>query len=160
MRVPPPLPLPRRLKYLLFCGCGIICLLIPLRVRYFLSLVEGESMLPSLRPRDVLLIDKFAYNNGPPSRGDIVMARYHNGLILKRIVGLPGEDIEVKSGTLYVNGTPIAEDHGIRKGPLDSCFYFAPVASRSRSRWVNQISALRWAKDSMEVPPQTSQQFG
>ena len=108
--------LPRRLILLLACGSALIALLLLLRVSFFLSVVQGESMLPNLRPGDVMLVDKHAYSSITPSRGDIVIAPYHDGLIVKRIVGLPGEELEVKAGTLYVDGDPIAESHGIRKG--------------------------------------------
>ena len=111
--------LPRRLKFLLVCGSALIGLLLPLRVRFFPSLVQGESMLPTLRPGDVMLIDKHAYNSVMPSRGDIVIARYHDGLIVKRIAGLPGEVIEVKDGALYINGHLIGENHGTTKGPME-----------------------------------------
>ncbi len=108
--------MPRRLMLLLAYGGALIALLLVLRVRFFLSIVQGESMLPSLRPGEVMLIDKHAYRSVTPSRGDMVIAHYHDGLIVKRIVGLPGEELEVKAGTLYVDGDPIAESHGIRKG--------------------------------------------
>lgn len=54
-----------------------------------------------------------------PERGDVVLARYGSDVILKRIVGLPGEEIEVKRGTVYVDGRPQNEEHGIEAGPLD-----------------------------------------
>ncbi len=111
--------LPRRLRLLLACGSALIALVLFLRVRCLLSVVQGESMLPSLRPGDVMLIDKHAYGSVTPSRGDVVIAHYHDGLIVKRIVGLPGEELEVKSGTLYVDGAPIAESHGVGKGLMD-----------------------------------------
>lgn len=112
-------PLPRRLALLLICGCGLICLLLALRVRFVLSVMQGESMEPSLHPGDVLLVDKRAYGNVSPSRGDIVITRYQNRLIVKRVVGLPGEEIEVKNGSLYINGSLLAEPHETRTGSLD-----------------------------------------
>lgn len=111
--------LTRRLKLILACGCALICVLFVLRVRFVLSLVQGESMLPSLRPGDMMLIDKYAYYNVMPTRGDIIVAKYRDGFIVKRIVGLPGEEIEVKGGMLFISGSPLVENYGIRKGPLD-----------------------------------------
>jgi len=47
------------------------------------------------------------------------MARYNGEFILKRIVGLPGEEVEVRKGTLYINGAALAEKHAVEPGSLD-----------------------------------------
>lgn len=101
MSIPRCLPTRRRLQLLLIGGAVLISLLLPLRIRFFLSLVEGESMVPSLRPGRVMLIDKFAYRNADPSREDIVIARYQEHLLVKRVVGLPGEEVEVNFESLW-----------------------------------------------------------
>lgn len=110
-------PLPRRALVL---GCvGLLLGVVVFRQCYRLTIVVGESMLPTLRPGELLLVDRGAYRMNPPERGDVVLARYGSEVILKRIVGLPGERIEVKHGTLYVDGRAQNEDHGIESGPLD-----------------------------------------
>ena len=75
-------------------------------------------MLPTLKPGDVLLVDKRAYKQVEPERGDIVVARHAGDLIVKRVVGLPGEEVEVKQGRLYVNGERVKENHAICPGYL------------------------------------------
>ena len=89
-----------------------------LRSAYQLAVVSGDSMLPTLKPGDVLLVDKRAYKQVEPERGDIVVARHAGDLIVKRVVGLPGEEVEVKQGRLYVNGERVKENHGICPGYL------------------------------------------
>jgi signal peptidase I len=88
------------------------------RSAYQLGVVSGDSMLPTLRSGSLLLIDKRAYEQVKPNRGDIVVARYAGGLVVKRVVGLPGEEVEVQRGRLYVNGTRVQESHAINPGDL------------------------------------------
>jgi len=102
----------------LIAGCGLICLLTVLANHYRLSMAVGESMLPTLNTGDLLLVDKLVYQNTDPRRGDIVVVRSRKELIVKRVVGLPGEEVEVINGTLSIDGAPQMEDHKIRLGPL------------------------------------------
>ena len=75
-------------------------------------------MLPTLHTGDLLLIEKRAYRHTNPERGDIVVVQYGRELIVKRIIGLPGEDVEVRTGTVYINQAPLAEKDVIQAGPL------------------------------------------
>jgi signal peptidase I len=108
--------LPRKKSLLLIAG--LIGLLLCLRSHFSLCLVKGESMLPSLRSGDLLLVDSFAYRRAGPERGDIVVARNQHGLIVKRVVGLPGEDVELRQGELLVNRLPVAEGYSVEPGWL------------------------------------------
>jgi signal peptidase I len=90
-----------------------------LRVFFCLSMVTGASMLPTLRPGDLLVVNKSAYRKVPPRRGDLVAIRGNRELLIKRIVGLPGEEVEVIGGRLYVNGFLIPEHYGTNDGSLD-----------------------------------------
>ena len=81
-------------------------------------MVSGDSMLPTLKPGDLLLIERHAYDQAEPDRGDIVVARQPGCLIVKRVVGLPGEEVEVKQGSIYVNGECVDEKHQINEGLL------------------------------------------
>jgi len=106
-------------KRILLLGIAIGAVLVPLRVRYQFALVSGESMLPTLRPGQLLLVDRSAYRHVSPQLGDIVLAHYGSDLIVKRIVGLPGEELELKHGVLYINGTQEVETHSVMPGLLD-----------------------------------------
>jgi signal peptidase I len=88
------------------------------RTRFRLSLVKGESMRPGLASGDMLVVDETAYASSAPRRGDIVVARDMKDLIVKRVVGLPGEVVEVHLGRLVVNGAPYLESHALVPGRL------------------------------------------
>ena len=98
---------------------GLLLAGLVFRAHYQLIIASGESMLPTVRPGDWLLVHKRAYRTTEPNRGDIIVARDGSGLIIKRIVGLPGEEVEVKRGALYVNGRPVNENHLIKAGLLN-----------------------------------------
>jgi len=76
-----------------------------------LMLISGDSMLPTLHGGQIVGINKLAYCVRPPERGDIVAIWTGEELIVKRIVGLPGEEIALRDGTLYVNGSPLHEPY-------------------------------------------------
>jgi signal peptidase I len=109
----------KRLLLILAVGVVLICGLEIFCTRFKLAVVAGESMLPTLRPGDLLIVDRRAYGYEQPRRDDIVVGRQGTGWIVKRVVGLPGEIVEVKKGTLFINGAPRREKHPMRPGDLD-----------------------------------------
>ena len=98
---------------------GLIGLLLAFRAHFAVFIAKGESMLPGLHSGDLVLVDKLAYRAEGPERGDIVVAREDNDLIVKRVVGLPGEEVELQQGKLYVNQRPFAEGYAIEPGWLN-----------------------------------------
>jgi len=98
---------------------GAFCAMLAFRSHYQVAIVVGGSMRPTLRPGDLLVVDKKAYRASEPARGDIIMARYRDELVVKRIIALPGEEVEVKQGTLYIDGMPRPEPHPTERGFLD-----------------------------------------
>jgi signal peptidase I len=82
--------------------------------------VEGFSMEPTLHTGQYLLVDKVSYMVGEPQRGDIVVLRFPQDPrrdFIKRIIALPGEEVEVRSGVVYIDGKPLEEPY-IRDKPL------------------------------------------
>jgi len=75
------------------------------------TVVYGQSMEPNLSPRQRLIIEKFSYRLRAPQRNDIVVVDLPqlDDMLVKRIVGLPGETIAVRAGLVYVNGAPLLE---------------------------------------------------
>lgn len=76
--------------------------------------VEGTSMLPMLEDQDRLFINKVAYRVGEIHRGDVVVFLYprdHEKSYIKRVVALPGDDLRIDHGQVYVNGRRIAEPY-------------------------------------------------
>lgn len=74
--------------------------------------VNGGSMKPTLDSGDVVLINRLAYDLGTPKRFDIaVFSRENSGLNMKRIIGLPGETVQIKDNRIYIDGEVLeAED--------------------------------------------------
>lgn len=76
--------------------------------------VEGTSMLPQLRDQDRLFINKMAYRVGEIHRGDVVVFLYpqdHSKSYIKRVIALPGDDLRIDHGQVYVNGKKLMEKY-------------------------------------------------
>jgi signal peptidase I len=76
--------------------------------------VPNQSMSPTLRVRDVARLDPSAYKSAPVAHGEVVVYRSekHGGLLLAgRAVALPGETVELRRGSLMVNGEAVAEPY-------------------------------------------------
>ena len=77
-------------------------------------LVEGSSMEPSLHHGQRLMVEKISYRIGEPNRGEIVVFKYPSDRrrkFIKRIIGLPGAEIMIRNGLLYLNGIRMDEDY-------------------------------------------------
>ncbi|MCM3569083.1 signal peptidase I [Neobacillus mesonae] len=101
-------------------------------IRYFLFapiVVDGLSMMPTLQDQDRMIVNKLSYEIGEPHRFDIIVfhAPEHKDYI-KRVIGLPGDHIEYKNDTLYVNGKAYKEPYldeyksQVEDGPLTDDF--------------------------------------
>ena len=92
----------------------IVCMLAVFLVAAFGQRVStaGDSMSPALKNGDVLLINRAAYHIKSPARGDIVAFRQEdNGhYSVKRIVGLPGETVQIADGKVLIDGEEMAKD--------------------------------------------------
>jgi signal peptidase I len=76
--------------------------------------VYGQSMEPNLHSDQRLVVEKLSYNFHEPRRGDIVVLsvpQTGSGLLIKRVIGLPGEKVEIKGGKVYINEQPLEEPY-------------------------------------------------
>ncbi len=99
-----------------------ISLFLAFGIRTFIAearYIPSGSMLPTLQINDRLIIDKLSYDFSNPQRGDIVVFNptstleaqdYHEAFI-KRVIGLPGDRVEVKGGKVYVNNIALKENY-------------------------------------------------
>jgi signal peptidase I len=86
-------------------------------IRYFLIqpfIVDGQSMEPTFQNSDYLITEKVSFRLGTPKRGEVVI--FHppdNPSVnyLKRLIGLPGDEIEIKDKLVYVNGKKLDEPY-------------------------------------------------
>lgn len=100
-----------------YTDSGIIASVVAIFVVTFLlqiSRVEGISMQPTLRGGDYTLVNKLTYRWNPPKRGDVVVFQAPDNPradYIKRVIGLPGETVEVKDGKVLINGQPLSESY-------------------------------------------------
>ena len=90
--------------------------------------VQKVSMEPTYREGNKLWVNRLAYRLGEPLRGDIVAVKTtgENLLLLKRIVGLPGEHVEIRRGIVYIDDEELPE----------------PYVQRPRAPWVYEVPKL------------------
>jgi signal peptidase I len=76
--------------------------------------VDGMSMYPSFHDKEYIITDKITYRNRDPIRGDVIVFHApppYDGDFIKRVIGLPGETIMVKGGSVYINEQKLNEDY-------------------------------------------------
>jgi signal peptidase I len=134
----------------------VIALVIVVPIRYFLFqpfLVKGQSMEPNFENGDYLIVDEISYKFSNPQRGEVVVFKYPHDTsqrYIKRIVGLPGETMEIKDGKIFISGKTLEEisylppnfftpDFGFTKITLGEDEYFVLGDNRLHSsdsrRW-------------------------
>lgn len=85
----------------------VIIVIVVLLIKKFIVTpirVVGPSMKDTLMDGDIMLLDKISYRFSDIDRFDIVVIKYDNELIIKRVLGMPGDTIEVINNKLYING--------------------------------------------------------
>lgn len=96
---------------------AIVCFVAFVFVWYFGKRVSviGDSMNPVLANGDVTLVNRIVYNMSTPARGDIVAFKPNGNenshYYIKRIIGLPGETVEIKDGKIWIDGEELKEKY-------------------------------------------------
>jgi len=106
----------------------IVIVMVVLLIRAFVAQaynIPSGSMKPTLLVGDFILVNKLVYRFSEPQRGDIVVFKYPidpNIDFIKRIIALPGEEVEVRNNQIFINGKPLplievgrGEENGVRK---------------------------------------------
>ncbi len=89
----------------------VIALVIVIPIRYFVFqtfTVNGASMEPNYHNADYLIIDELSYHFTEPRRGEVIVFKYPakpSEYFIKRVIGLPGETVEIKNGEVWVGSS-------------------------------------------------------
>lgn len=114
-----------------------IAVLLALALAFFMRTpqVWGPSMSPHIASGEVVLINTIAYRLHAPRRGDIIAFRHDAPTpetLIKRVVGLPGDRVTIRSGIVYVNGQRLTEPYVVFRDARS----FAPVTVPANSLYV------------------------
>lgn len=125
----------------------VIAFLVAILLKTFIfqiAIVDQMSMHPTLEPRNVLIVSKLSYRIGEPKRGDIVVLRdeKENKLLVKRIIGLPGEQLDIQDQKVRIDGKDLEKDWntsdtepmGYEGGVIPEDTYFVMGDNRMSSR--------------------------
>lgn len=118
------------ISWILTLGSAVI---IALCIRGFIFepvRVDGNSMLDTLHDQELMFVTKFDYIFGEPESGDVIICKYPESTknYVKRLIGLPGDTLEIKNNTVYRNGEALPETY-LTPERNDSPFY-ANMAER------------------------------
>lgn len=104
--------------------------------------IKGSSMEPNFHDAEYLLTDKVSYRVGEPTRGDVIVFKApptYRDEFIKRIIGLPGDQVMVKGGKVYVNNHELSEPYipsGVRTQPGQFAQEGVPVTVPADSYFV------------------------
>lgn len=101
----------KKLKDIIECVVIIIAVLLFRKFMFSPIRVTGDSMVPTLRDGDIMILNKIGYSIKGLNRFDIVVINNDNEKIIKRIIGLPGEHVEYSDNKLYINNKLVEEPY-------------------------------------------------
>lgn len=96
--------------------CALLALVLSLVITEYVAhhtSVEGSSMESTLSNGDQLIVENISYYFHEPERFDVITFPYDNNVsYIKRIIGLPGETVQIMDGTIFINGEILQENYG------------------------------------------------
>ena len=120
--------MPKRLKrekstFREYAEAIVIALVLALVIRTFIVQafkIPSGSMLPTLQIGDHILVNKFIFHFVSPQRGEIIVFKYPKDEkrdFIKRVIGLPGEKLEVRDKQVFINDRPLVESYAVHADP-------------------------------------------
>ncbi len=114
----PPLQLPSLWREIVGTVVFVVAVTVLFDLAIPRSLVDGHSMEPTFHGDDRLVVSRIHYLLGAPDRGDILVfnslvpSEFERGIMLiKRVVGLPGETVALRDQQIYIDGEPLSETY-------------------------------------------------
>mgnify|MGYP000844251027 FL=1 len=117
-------------SFLQFAGLTLVIAVLTAFVVTFAAMaivVQGSSMEPALHDGERVLVNTLVYRLRPPRRGEIVVFRHAAGcMLIKRVIGLPQEELSISRGLVRVNGRPLVEDYILEPSEEDHGPVYVP----------------------------------
>lgn len=104
----------KRTEWMEWIKAVLVAIILVLVLRTFVfsaSVVEGESMSPTLDHGNRIIFNKFVYLVGEPERADVIIIQRPLKNYVKRVIALPGEVIEIRNHTLFINNEPYDQSY-------------------------------------------------
>ena len=102
------------IKTISYCIVIALCLGFIISTFFFQhTTVHGISMMNTFKDEDVIIFDKISYVFDSPKRYDIVLIKKDENYIVKRIIGMPSDTVQIIDGKIYINDEVINEDYGL-----------------------------------------------
>lgn len=106
---------------LIYIAIIIVCVTVVPRYVVQRTIVDGDSMMDTLQDTDNLLVEKMSYRFHDPKRFDVIVfypyGRDNPEYYIKRVIGLPGETVQIIGSKIYIDGKELKENYG--KDPID-----------------------------------------
>lgn len=119
------------LSFMIVFFFSLACAVLVIKFFAYSAYTPTESMYNTLQTKDKFVISRIEYKNKDPQRGDIIslnstQASKDELRLIKRIIGLPGDTIEIKLGNVYVNGTLLKENYALKDKFTSQTKYVVP----------------------------------
>jgi signal peptidase I len=113
----------KRIKVAIIIIVPLIIIIVLLSLtKYFRAVIPSSSMSPTIEVGDQLLVEKIEYTD--INRGDLIVFEKDGELLIKRLIGLPGDTVLLQDGKVYVNGCLLNEEYVVNNDCDYSGQYF------------------------------------
>lgn len=103
------------IELIIYCVFVLVIMFLIIKFVGQRTVVIGQSMEPTLQDGDNLITDKITYRFTDPKRFDIIVFPYRDNrskLLIKRVIGMPGETVQIIAGDVYINGYELNDGYG------------------------------------------------